>query len=44
METENKFVYEPPCLEEIESRLLVCLGDSIVPGASQLLPDDEDDW
>ena len=42
MEDENKFVYEAPSMEEITSKLVLCLGDSIFPGGSQFVKPDED--
>lgn len=40
MDIEKKLAYEPPRLESVDQKLV--LGDSIVPGASQVLPPDED--
>lgn len=46
MENRNKFIYEPPCMDEIDSKLLICLGN-LVPGGTGgpvLDPDEDPDF
>ena len=40
MEKENKLVYEPPRLEEVDLKLV--FGEEVVPGVSPVQPPDED--